>query len=60
MPVPRQESEWSSMCVLSVSIVPLSTVWLFDFGTISRVWYFLFFILLSNINKCEPRYREII
>ena len=34
--------------VLKTSILPLSTIVLLDFGTVSTVWYFLFFILSIN------------
>ena len=43
MPVPSQESEWPCNCVLRgipVSILPLSTIFLLDFGTDPTVWYF--------------------
>ena len=51
--VPNQESERSCMCVLDVmyvcvrvSILPLSTIFLFDFGIVYTVWpfHFVFFI----------------
>ena len=38
--VPRQDSERSCICVLEVSILPLSTILIFDFGIVPRVWYF--------------------
>jgi hypothetical protein len=37
--VPSQESEKSCICVLEVSILPLSTIFLLDFGTVPTVWY---------------------
>ena len=45
VPAPSQESEWSCICVLGVSILPLSTIFLLDFRTVLTVWYFLLFIL---------------
>jgi len=39
--------------VLRVSIVPLSTVLIFDFRTILTVWYFLFFIILMQKHDSE-------
>ena len=36
------------LCVLWVSILPLSTILIFYFGIIPTVWYFLFLILLIN------------
>jgi hypothetical protein len=47
MPVPSQKSERSCICVLGLSILPLSTFLIFDFGSVPTVWYFLFFILLQ-------------
>jgi hypothetical protein len=32
------------ICVLELSILPLSTIFLLDFGTVSTAWYLLFFI----------------
>ena len=40
-----------SICVLKVSILPLSTIFLLGFGTDPKVWYILFFILFCIINK---------
>jgi hypothetical protein len=37
VPVPTQESGQSCICVLGVSILPLSTIFLWDFGTIPTV-----------------------
>ena len=39
VPVPSQESERSCICVSEVLIVPLSTILIFDFGTVLIVWY---------------------
>jgi len=41
--VPSQESEWSCICVLVVSILPLSTILILHFGTVPIVWYFFCF-----------------
>jgi hypothetical protein len=41
MPVPSLENEWS--CMLWVSIMPLSTILLLDFGTVLIVWYLVGF-----------------
>ena len=49
VPVPSQESEQSYICVLGVSIFPLSTILIFDFGIVPKVWYFMFFTLLLRI-----------
>jgi hypothetical protein len=40
VPVPWQKMEWSCSCVLGVSILPLSTIFLLDFGHVLTVWYF--------------------
>ena len=40
VPVSSQESEQSCICVLGVSIWPLSMIFLLDFGTVLTVWYF--------------------
>ena len=39
VPVPSQESERSCVCVLRVSIVPLSTIFLFVLVTVPKVLY---------------------
>ena len=50
VPVPSKKSERSCICVLEVSIMPFSTIFLFDFGIVQTMCYFLFFIsLFSNI-----------
>jgi len=45
--LPSQESDQSCICMLGVSILHLSTILVLDFGTVSTILYFLFFILLS-------------
>ena len=42
---------------LGVSIVPLSTILIFDFGIIPTVWYFLFFNLLLKLRLSSLRHR---
>jgi len=45
MPVPSQESEWSCICVLVALILPLSTIFLLDYGTVPNACFcFLFFV----------------
>ena len=51
VPLPRQESELSCICVLGVSILPLSTIFPLHFGAVSTVWYFLF--LFAHLDKGE-------
>jgi len=36
------------MCVRGVDFAPVDTIFLLDFGTVSTVWYFLFFILFHE------------
>jgi len=45
-----QESGSSCMCVLGISIMPLFTIFLLDFGTVPIEWYFLFLLyFLSQV-----------
>ena len=41
-------------CVLGISILPLFKIFRFGFGTVLRVWYFLFYPLfyLNYNNMC--------
>jgi hypothetical protein len=34
--------EWSCICVIEKSVLPLSTILIFDFGIVLTVWYFCF------------------
>ena len=47
MHVPTQECERSCICILGVSILPLPTIFIFDFGIVPTMWYSLFFILFQ-------------
>ena len=47
VPVPSQKIDQSCICVYGVSILPLSTILIFDFGIVPTVWYFLLFILFQ-------------
>ena len=51
VPVPRKKIEWSCSCVLGVSILPLSTIFLWDFGNVPTVWYFLFFYQILEMFR---------
>ena len=57
VPVPSQESELSHICVLGVSIFPLSTIFIHELGIVLTVWHFLFFIwsLWQLSNKFVER-----
>jgi|JYMV01.1.fsa_nt_gi hypothetical protein len=44
VPVPHQKSVPSCIYVLRVSNSPLSTIFLFDLGTVPRLWYVLFIL----------------
>jgi hypothetical protein len=53
MTVPSQEIEQSCICVLGVSILFLSTIFLLHFRTVTTVWYFLFFYyILEVLRQC--------
>ena len=43
--------KWEVLCVLGVSILPLSTIFLFDFGTVPTVWYFWVFHFIPYSEK---------
>ena len=49
--VPSQESERSCFRVLGVSILPLSTILIFDFGIVPTVWYFLVFHFIYALKN---------
>ena len=46
VPVRSKDNERSCVCVLGISILPLSSILILEFRTVPPVWYFLFFILL--------------
>ena len=48
--VPSQESEWSYICVLRVSILPLSTIVLLGCGTVPTAVFFVLFLVLSKLS----------
>jgi len=50
VPVPSQECERSCICVLGISIMPLSTIFLLDFGTVPTVLYFCFSFYRWGVN----------
>ena len=62
MPVPSQENGRSCVCVLGVSILPLSTILLEDFGTLSTPWYFVFVLLhyFININITDSSRKRLL
>jgi hypothetical protein len=49
VPIPSQESKWSSICVLGYRLFSVSSIFLLDFGTVPTVWYILCFILLLQL-----------
>ena len=51
--VTRQESGLACISVLGVSILPLFTILIFDFGMVPPVWYFLFYILFLVISLSQ-------
>ena len=38
VPVPNKKSERSCICVIGVSMFPISTIILFEFGIVPAVW----------------------
>jgi hypothetical protein len=46
-----QESEWSCIIMLGVSILTFSMILIFDFGIGSTVWYFSQFIYILLLHK---------
>jgi hypothetical protein len=59
--VPSQESERSCICVLGVSMLPLPTILIFDFGIDSTVWYFVFvfyYLFILTITFFERYFRN--
>ena len=49
MPISSQESKRSTICVLGVSILPLSTILISDLGIVPTVWYFFVFHVFHSI-----------
>jgi len=49
--VPSQESDRSCISVLSVSILLVSTILIFDFRIVVFLWVFFFFHFMSIKNK---------
>ena len=47
-PVSSQESEWSCICMLGVSTMPLSRIFILDFRIVPTVLYFFFFHFLTH------------
>ena len=45
-PVLSQEIEWSCICMLWLSTLSLSMIFLLEFEPVQTEWYFLFFVLL--------------
>jgi hypothetical protein len=41
----------SHVFVIEVSILPLTTILIIDFGIVPTAWYFMFFILLPQQNR---------
>ena len=52
-PITSQESEWSCICALAVSMLPLSLNLIFNFGIVPTVWNVLFFILILYMLACN-------
>jgi hypothetical protein len=55
-----KEGECAVMCVRCIDFPSVSASFLFDFGTVLRVNYFLLFILISNsLKTCFSTYKKI-
>jgi hypothetical protein len=39
MPLPSHESDWSSICLVGLSILSLSMIFLLDFVTVTTMWF---------------------
>ena len=50
--IPSKESEMKRICVLGVTMLPLSTILIFDLGNMPTTWYF-FLILLWTSEVCS-------
>ena len=55
-----QESERSCICVLGVLMLPLSVIFLMDFGNVPMVWYFLFFIFFPDYYVYSTYHRILL
>jgi len=51
VPVLSQESDQSSICVLGVSKLPISTIYLLNFRTVQTVWSFFVFHFIVSCEK---------
>jgi hypothetical protein len=49
--VQSHEDEWSCICALKVSILPLSTILIFDFGIVQDSVVFFAFNFITQIKK---------
>ena len=61
VPGPSQKGERSYICVLWVSIVHLSTVWINAFSTIPTVWYFIpsfYYIWKESLNSDGHQFNQ--
>ena len=59
--VPSHQSERSRICVLVVSMLPLSTILIFDLRIVSTVWYFrivstVWYLILELSPQCDMWY----
>ena len=59
VPVTSQESEWSRVFVLGVSILHLSTLLLLDFGTVPAKCYLFVLHFISITRKNREKFEDI-
>ena len=51
MPVPSQEIEWSCICMLLLSTLSLSMIFLLEFGPVSTEWYSFVFRFIDSFYR---------
>ena len=61
VPMLCQESGRSCICVLGISNVTLSTIFLLNFGTVTTMWYFFDYHLIVGCEKtCTMMHRLLL
>ena len=51
VPVPSQEIEWSCICMLLLSTLSLSMIFLLEFGPVSTEWYSFVFRFIDSFYR---------
>ena len=60
VPVRRQESERSGICVLEISFLTFSTIFQFHVGTLRTIKYILLILLINKGNNKIIKLRTIL